>query len=78
MSKKSRLPQSPRHILVYDEDWKFIHSLCGPNGARADIGVGNFIRELIHSKVSELRAKYHGLLDTGEATNETKEAGQEQ
>jgi len=73
MSKKSRLPQSRRHILVYDEDWQFIHSLCGPDGARADIGVGNFIRELVHSKVSELRAKYNSLLDGDQSKIQTKE-----
>lgn len=59
MAKKSTLPQSRRHILVFDEDWAFIETHFGPNSFRP-LGTGPAIRMIIHQKVLQLR----GLQET--------------
>lgn len=50
MSKKSRLPHSPRHIYLYDEDWEFLETRFGPTGFKP-VGVSRVIKELIHNQV---------------------------
>lgn len=62
MSKKSVLPQSPRHILVYDEDWDFLMQHYGPGSAKP-LGVSRSIREIIHQRVLGLKAKQVNALD---------------
>lgn len=60
MSKKSVLPQSRRHIWVYDEDWEFLshwnQSTRGP-------GNGATIREIIHNRVRAAKEKQVRALD---------------
>lgn len=54
MSKRSVLPQSRRHLLLYDEDWEFIEQrFCADNGNTP----GVLIREMLHRRVMELREK---------------------
>lgn len=67
MSKKSLLPQSPRHILVYDEDWQYLLDEYGPYSA-SKLGVSPAIRSIVHYYVKRLRAK------TEEALNEMAQA----
>jgi hypothetical protein len=50
MSRKGKLPQSPHHLLIYDEDWDFLSELFGKNSSRP-IGVSYVIREIVHQKV---------------------------
>lgn len=69
MSRRGRLPQSPHHINLYDQDWDFLQSMLGPNapplpGGKRPPGVNEFIKELVHKKVNELRARYYGGLDS--------------
>jgi len=52
--RKARLPQSPRHILVFDEDWEYLESRFGINGIKP-LGVSNVIRALIHQRVVNWR-----------------------
>lgn len=54
MSLKARLPQSPRHILVYNDDWEYLETRFGYRGLKP-VGVSNVIRALIHKRVLEWR-----------------------
>ena len=58
MSRKADRPQRSRHILVYDEDWEFLHQMYG-QGSRGQIGVGPAIRQMIHAWCKLVRAKAH-------------------
>lgn len=62
MSRKSVLPQSPHHILVYDEDWEFLKQVYGPQGENP-IGISPAIRALIHTFVNRLKARTEQVLD---------------
>ena len=62
MTKRSLLPQHPRHILIYDEDWEFLQAEYGPDGA-VHIGVSSAIRTIIHSYVTRLKAKANEAFD---------------
>lgn len=55
MSKRSLLPQSPHHVLIYDEDWEFLTQAYGKNGAKP-IGVSPAIRQMVHAFCKRLRA----------------------
>lgn len=63
MSKKSTLPQSRHHILVYDEDWEFLQQNYGPGSAAAAVGVSGAIRAIVHQRVLGVKAKANGELD---------------
>jgi len=69
MSKKSRLPQSRRHIEVYDEDWEWLQQHYGKNSA-SKLGVGPACREIIHSKVAQLRQR---IIELRDQRNESSE-----
>jgi hypothetical protein len=62
MPRRSRLPHSPHHLSIYDEDWEFLLELFGPNGV-TPTGVSEVIREIVHRKVGAYRAQYRGRLD---------------
>lgn len=64
MSKRKRLPASPRHILIYDEDWEFLSKHFGRHTSRP-LGAGPVICEIIHSRVNALKQK---LIETLEET----------
>ena len=56
MSRRSELPQTPRHVLVFDEDWEFLLRFFD-RGAGATITPGQAIRQLIHKHVKALRER---------------------
>lgn len=56
MSKKSLLPQSRRHIWVYDEDFEYLEKAFGKD-TPSRMGVGPMVREIIHTYVKALRAR---------------------
>lgn len=63
MSKKSTLPQSRRHILIFDEDWEFLTKIYGPGGAHSEVGISGAIRAVVHQRVLGIKAKMNGELD---------------
>jgi hypothetical protein len=71
MSKKSLLPQKPRHILVYDEDWEFIYENYGPY-SESRRGTSSTIRDIIHIFVRRLKAKATDLQDAAGASAKTE------
>lgn len=56
MTKKTELPQSRRHVLIFDEDWDFLSANYGPSGPKP-IGVSAAIRKIVHSKCQGLRQR---------------------
>lgn len=62
MSKKSILPQSRHHVMVYDEDWEFLLTYCRDR-AEENLGPGTVVRELIHRRVMGLREKMNQAVD---------------
>lgn len=64
--KRFDLPSTPRHILIYDEDWSFLQEKFGPNSA-SRYGTGPAIRDYIHKRVLELKAKEIELRDQRES-----------
>lgn len=65
MTRRSLLPQSRRHIFVYDEDWSWLSDNFGilALNPRNRVGVSFAIREIIHRRVRELRAQQEQQLD---------------
>lgn len=56
MSKKAQFPQSPHHILVFDEDWEYLQRTYGAESGNR-LGVSPIIRQIIHAYVQRLRAR---------------------
>lgn len=61
MSRKSTIPQTPRHVLIFDEDWEFLKRYFGPQGIRP-IGVSPAIRAMIHKMVTNIRQRQDELV----------------
>lgn len=62
MTKRSILPQSRRHVWLYDEDWEWLEKAYGRAGAKP-IGVSLALKTLIHNVIKEKRAKFEELMD---------------
>lgn len=62
MSKKARFPQTPRHVLIYDEDWAYLESRFGPAGVKP-VGVSTVVRALIHREVLAWREAENAATD---------------
>lgn len=58
MSKKTPLPQTRRHIFVFDEDWEYVRDRFGE-----EMGQSNAIRMMIHRYVTNLRAQENRSVD---------------
>lgn len=69
MSKKSIMPQSPRHIMVYDEDWEFLQMAYGKDSP-SKLGISSAIQAIIHKRVMEVKARYYSRLDQQAVTDE--------
>lgn len=67
MSKKSTLPQSRHHVMVYDEDWTFLLEYCRDR-AEENLGPGTVVRELIHRRVMAVRESVNKAIDALPAT----------
>lgn len=58
MVKKTDRPTTPRHVLIYDEDWEFLERYFGAGAPRhRRVGCGCVCREYIHGGVMELRRR---------------------
>lgn len=65
MTKKSELPHSPRHLLIYDEDWEWLKSNYGPGSANEAVGIGGAVRTIIHGHIGKLKARVQSRIDEG-------------
>ena len=58
MVRKTDRPTTPRHVLIYDEDWEFLERYFGAGAPRhRRTGCGHICREYIHEGVMELRRR---------------------
>jgi len=56
--KKTDRPTTPRHVLIYDEDWELLERYFGAGAPRhRRVGCGHVCREYIHNGVMELRRR---------------------
>lgn len=62
MSRKTSLPQSRRHIPVFDEDWEYLTMVFGGE-SDSKVGVGPAIRTMVHATVGNLRARAQAQID---------------
>ena len=56
MPRKSDLPKSRHHIMLFDEDWEFLEVNYGAT-SRSPIGVSAAVSAIVHAKVSDMRAR---------------------
>ena len=68
MTRKALLPQRPRHILVYDEDWDFLRDAYGPGSAKP-VGISPAIRTIVHAFVQRLRQRSSDIAEYGNSTD---------
>src|ERR1700733_6894468 len=66
MSRRALLPQSRRHVLVFDEDWAWLESAFGVYSP-SRMGPGAAVRQIVHRYVKWLREREQGLLDASPA-----------
>jgi hypothetical protein len=67
MPRKVRLPQSPHHVMIYDEDWVYLEGLFGRHNGPQAVGTSAAIRRMVHSWCQRMRAREEQLLAGGEA-----------
>lgn len=65
MSKKSILPQSRRHVMMYDEDWDFLMSYYEqePQG-RPSPGIA--VKEIVHKRVMAMKEQINAAISTSQ------------
>lgn len=69
MTRKTDRPASPRHVLIYDDNWEFLDRYFGagaPTSRR--YGVGFMCRKLIDEGVKAMRQRMvdHQMLEEEE------------
>ena len=61
MSRRSTHPQSRHHIILYDEDWKWLEESYGDGGTVMSPGI--WVKELVHRAVLRAKAQQQEALD---------------
>lgn len=62
MTRKSLLPQSRRHVHIYDEDWQYLASVYNGSGTQAIRGPNQAIREIVHRAVMRIRENENSII----------------
>lgn len=66
MTRKTDRPATPRHVLIYDDNWEFLDRYFGAGAPRnRRYGVGFMCRKLIDEGVKSMRARMmeHQMLE---------------
>lgn len=65
MSKRSELPQSRRHVFIFDEDWDFLEQNYGASALIPSnrIGTSGAIKLILHRHIKLLRARQQEAAD---------------
>lgn len=69
MSRRHRLPTRSIHVLLFVEDLEWLEARFGLQGD-LPFGVGNAIREIVHKRVEQLKAKVQEKIDTSHQSKE--------
>jgi hypothetical protein len=62
MPRKSEIPQTRRHVHIYDEDWEWLNRNYGPD-SESKVGISTAIRQIIHKFVSTKQAEIQERID---------------
>ena len=62
MSKRAEMPQTRRHVLIFDEDWDWLESNYGRYSS-SRIGTGVAVRKILHSHIRALKQQVQDNLD---------------
>lgn len=73
MTKRSLIPQSRRHVHVYDEDWEFLAGIYSPDNGTSIRGPSHAIREIVHRQVGKIRERSERMIDQAKGQNEVAE-----
>lgn len=64
MTKKSDRPTTPRHILIYDDNWEFLERYFGAGAPRnRRYGTGFMCRRLIDEGVKAMRLRMQSVVE---------------
>ncbi len=63
MAKKSTVPQSRHHLMIYDEVWDWFEKNFGPGSANGTVGISKAINHVLFQRVQAMKAKENGELD---------------
>lgn len=58
--RKIELPQSRRHVWMFDEDWEYLRSKYG-----GDVGPSQATRMIVHRWIQQLKEKEQAAIDRG-------------
>jgi hypothetical protein len=63
MTKKALLPQSRHHVMIYDEDWKWLERHYGPGSQHEKVGISGAVKTLVHRFVTRSKDQALQRLD---------------
>lgn len=63
MSKKSAMPQSRHHLMIYDEVWDWFVKNFGPSSVNSGVGISKAINHVLLKRVQAMKAREAGELD---------------
>jgi len=74
MTKRSLKPKTRRHVMIYDEDWKFLDARFGTGAppGRA-VGVGAAIASIVELYCKRLAAREAQIADAAAAPQQEEE-----
>jgi len=55
MTKRGELPQSNRHVMIYDQDWEFLTEMYGPRGINRSVSISEVVKKIVHQKITAMR-----------------------
>lgn len=75
MPRKSELPKSRHHVMIYDEDWEFLRDNYDREVGVKRIGISEALCLILHAKITDMRriaAEEYERQQTQQATAATQ------
>ncbi|MCK9361754.1 hypothetical protein M0Q28_06060 [Patescibacteria group bacterium] len=72
MSKKTILPTSRRHVMMFDEDWEWLEGQYGANSP-SKIGVAEAVRIVVHNFCKRQREAVNARIDAASSGARSEE-----
>jgi hypothetical protein len=73
VSKRAAIPQSRKHVHIYDDDWAFLASVYNRENGSSIRGPSHAIREIVHRQVEKIRANSEAMIDKARAEKRAAE-----